>query len=193
MATFSLLLRSLSFEERLSLLNKARKNIVDALTKVMSVDSPTLVAEFFAFSVETQINTLFAHDGRDKANYASKARTLLSALKNNKRIRNDVLVGKLAARDLVHLSAAGLASDERQQQIEQEKAEHAASRDSQWFLSNRASLLAESGIDPNAGGEFTCPKCKGNITAHTALQLDPGDEPMTVFVQCLTCQHRWKD
>ena len=55
------------------------------------------------------------------------------------------------------------------------------------FESQRA-----NGIDPDAGGEYTCRKCKGNKTTHYAMQTRSADEPMTVFVGCLTCGNRWR-
>lgn len=49
-----------------------------------------------------------------------------------------------------------------------------------------------NGIDPEAGGEYTCRKCKGNKTTHYSMQTRSADEPMTVFVGCLTCGNRWR-
>jgi len=56
----------------------------------------------------------------------------------------------------------------------------------------RAEILQANGIDPNKGGEFTCRKCKGTKTTHYAMQTRSSDEPMTVFVGCLTCGNRWR-
>ena len=39
---------------------------------------------------------------------------------------------------------------------------------------------------------FTCRKCKGNQCTHYCQQLRSADEPMTIFVQCITCGNRWK-
>ena len=39
---------------------------------------------------------------------------------------------------------------------------------------------------------FTCRKCKGNQCTHYCQQLRSADEPMTVFVQCISCGNRWK-
>jgi DNA-directed RNA polymerase subunit M/transcription elongation factor TFIIS len=53
-------------------------------------------------------------------------------------------------------------------------------------------LQRANGIDPEAGGEYTCRKCKGNKTTHYSMQTRSADEPMTVFVGCLTCGNRWR-
>jgi len=39
---------------------------------------------------------------------------------------------------------------------------------------------------------FTCRKCKGNQCTYYQMQTRSADEPMTIFVQCLTCGNRWK-
>ena len=40
--------------------------------------------------------------------------------------------------------------------------------------------------------EFTCRKCKSNNCSHYQLQTRSADEPMTTFVSCQECGHRWK-
>ena len=39
---------------------------------------------------------------------------------------------------------------------------------------------------------FTCRKCKGNQCTHNAVQIRSADEPMTIFINCLSCGNRWK-
>jgi transcription elongation factor S-II len=41
-------------------------------------------------------------------------------------------------------------------------------------------------------GFFTCGKCKSKKTTYTQAQTRSADEPMTTFVTCLNCEHRWK-
>ena len=41
-------------------------------------------------------------------------------------------------------------------------------------------------------GFFTCGKCKSKKTTYTQAQTRSADEPMTTFVTCLNCYHRWK-
>lgn len=40
--------------------------------------------------------------------------------------------------------------------------------------------------------EFSCRKCKSNNCSHYQLQTRSADEPMTTFVSCQDCGHRWK-
>lgn len=39
---------------------------------------------------------------------------------------------------------------------------------------------------------FKCAKCKKRECVYQELQLRSADEPMTLFVTCLNCGHRWK-
>ncbi len=39
---------------------------------------------------------------------------------------------------------------------------------------------------------FTCRKCKSKKCTYYALQTRSADEPMTIFVTCLSCGCRWK-
>ena len=41
-------------------------------------------------------------------------------------------------------------------------------------------------------GFFVCGKCKSKKTTYTQAQTRSADEPMTTFVTCLNCDHRWK-
>ena len=43
-----------------------------------------------------------------------------------------------------------------------------------------------------ANSEFTCGKCKSNKCTHYQLQTRSSDEPMTTFVNCQECGHRWR-
>lgn len=43
------------------------------------------------------------------------------------------------------------------------------------------------------GGSFQCRRCQGVKTSHHAQQTRSSDEPMTMFIHCETCGHRWKE
>ena len=39
---------------------------------------------------------------------------------------------------------------------------------------------------------FTCHKCKGNRCTYYLQQVRSADEPMTCYISCIDCGHRWK-
>lgn len=41
-------------------------------------------------------------------------------------------------------------------------------------------------------GLFTCGKCKSKKTVFYQLQTRSADEPMTTYVTCTNCSHKWK-
>ena len=43
-----------------------------------------------------------------------------------------------------------------------------------------------------SSGLFKCPKCKFRKTTYYSMQTRSADEPMTNFITCLNCNHRWK-
>lgn len=44
----------------------------------------------------------------------------------------------------------------------------------------------------NVTDMFKCGKCKKRRTTYYQMQTRSADEPMTTFVRCLECSHRWK-
>jgi len=47
-------------------------------------------------------------------------------------------------------------------------------------------------MDQDYVGQFKCGKCKSRKTTFYLLQTRSADEPMTVYVTCLGCGHKWK-
>jgi len=47
-------------------------------------------------------------------------------------------------------------------------------------------------LDTNIEGMFKCGKCKTNKTSYYQLQTRSADEPLTTFVSCHNCGHKWK-
>ena len=44
----------------------------------------------------------------------------------------------------------------------------------------------------NFSGLFACEVCGSKTTGYVQYQIDRADEPMTNFVYCYDCHHRWK-
>jgi transcription elongation factor S-II len=43
-----------------------------------------------------------------------------------------------------------------------------------------------------ATDRFRCSQCKKKLCSYYELQTRSADEPMTIFVSCLNCGHKWK-
>jgi transcription elongation factor S-II len=181
-------------DPRYDALSASRKKIVDLLAeklKLSCTDANSAVADFMACSIESGINSLYDSEG-DKANYATKVRSLMFNLKSNEALRHNIIAGVVAAEDVAHLTPAQLASEEKLKEAAKAKEEAVMERRGDWVKISRDQLMRDNGLDPNKGGEFTCKKCKGTKTSHYAMQTRSADEPMTVFVCCLTCGNRWR-
>ncbi len=107
-------------------------------------------------------------------------------------LRVSIIKGDLQANQLVHFTSSQLATDDMKKQRDDSAKESALAKRADLYEITRAAILQDNGIDANKGGEFTCRKCKGTKTTHYALQTRSSDEPMTVFVCCLTCGTRWR-
>lgn len=59
-------------------------------------------------------------------------------------------------------------------------------------VSNSASIVKEQMINSGYQGIIQCGRCKSRLTTYYEQQTRSADEPMTAFVLCLNCSHRWK-
>lgn len=60
---------------------------------------------------------------------------------------------------------------------------------------DRELLRTKAAYEPQATAmtdRYTCGKCKKNRCSYYELQTRSADEPMTMFITCLHCGHRWK-
>ena len=173
-------------------LSAARKKIVDVLSQQLKQSTPNEgVARFLGCQIEDAINNTFDAE-KDKKAYTDKARSLLFNLKRNDRLREDVVSGLCPPVVLATLTPEQMATDEQQKVRENAMKSSVMERRSDYYVVNRDNILRANGINPNVGGEFVCSRCKGNKTTHYAMQTRSADEPMTVFVSCLTCGKRWR-
>jgi DNA-directed RNA polymerase subunit M/transcription elongation factor TFIIS len=40
--------------------------------------------------------------------------------------------------------------------------------------------------------QFLCSKCKSRETVYSEVQLRSCDEPMSLFIRCIKCSHKWR-
>lgn len=173
-------------------LPEIRKKIVEAIAKELQT-STTIpsIALSFAYNMEDSIHRRHP-ESVDGDNYKKKARSIVSNLKKNEGLRKAILDGTQNASQVVDLTIEQLASQERNEERNKDIKEISLSQRTDFMDITRAERMLANGIDPNMGGEFTCRRCKGNKTTHYERQTRSSDEPMTVFVTCLTCGNRWK-
>jgi transcription elongation factor S-II len=109
-----------------------------------------------------------------------------------KRLRDDVIKGICPPEILVQLNPEQLATEEQKNEREAVLKDSTLERRSDYYTIMRSEIQKSVGVDPNNGGQFVCKKCKGDKTTSYSLQTRSADEPMTVFVCCLTCGNRWR-
>lgn len=165
--------------------------ITKLLSEQLQASGNVNIANFVATNVEASLHALHSAE-RDQKSYLNKAKSLTFNLKANQRLREDVLSSAIPGDVLVTLNAKELATEDLKGLREETTKNATMARRGDLYEITRGEILAANGIDPSKGGEFVCRKCKGNKTTHYALQTRSSDEPMTVFVCCLTCGNRWR-
>jgi len=113
--------------------------------------------------------------------YKSKIRMLFVNLKdkNNPGLRRSVTAGDIPAQTFARMTSQEMASEER-------KAADAKIEEDNLFLSLGA---ADQQAETDA---FQCGRCKQRKCRYRQAQTRSADEPMTTFVTCTNCNHRWK-
>ena len=140
------------------------------------VESPWMLAA----DIEAAVATRFVDT--TSTGYKNKVRTLLFNLKdkNNPDLRRRVLLGELPPAELLDLSSEQLASDAARAKNDE----------------IRAHMKKETERTQNVTGNvtdmFRCSKCKKRRCTYYQMQTRSADEPMTTFVRCVECSHRWK-
>lgn len=114
--------------------------------------------------------------------YINKARSIYSNLNKDSYIKNVRLLDRLLSGEFLPHEVAFMDYQHSFPENWKELIDEKYKRDK---------ILYE--ID--AGGatdEFKCTRCKQRKCTYYELQTRSADEPMTVFVTCLTCGKRWK-
>jgi transcription elongation factor S-II len=114
--------------------------------------------------------------------YKNKYLSLYTSLKNEKNplLRERVLRGELDAARLVRMTAQELAPAELIEQQRKSREYHMAA-----ITINAARQDATTDM-------FQCGRCKERKTTYYQMQTRSADEPMTTFITCVNCGHRWK-
>ncbi|CBQ70927.1 related to transcription elongation factor TFIIS [Sporisorium reilianum SRZ2] len=113
--------------------------------------------------------------------YRNKVRSLSLNIKdkNNPDLRARVVERDIPADTLVTMSNEELASDKRKREIEQLQMQN--------LFKAKGAAAQEAETDA-----FQCGRCKQRKTRYYQMQTRSADEPMTTFVTCTNCNHKWK-
>jgi len=128
--------------------------------------------------------------GACTSEYKAKYRSLKTNMQLNSQLKTNVLTGAITPSDLISMSDEQLRSKEHQEAAAKAKAFvfEAASQD--WHDKNRDAIDKLAGVQNRA--LFFCGKCGSDRTTNYQKQTRSADEPMTVFVACVTCGNKWR-
>jgi transcription elongation factor S-II len=113
--------------------------------------------------------------------YGRRIRSRIFNLRDlkNPDLRTNVLLGNITPERLAVMTSEEMSSDSLKKECAQFKE-----------TSHREGLLA---IDEGVGSDLLqCEKCQQSNCSYSELQTLSGDEPMTLFVLCRNCGHRWR-
>jgi len=116
----------------------------------------------------------------DVGTYSKRARDIIFNLKRNKELKERMLSGSLPPEILVSMTNDELASKKLKDKRSQVKK-----------YNMTAHLLNPYETEANTS-EYKCEKCGSRKCIFKMVQMDRGDEPLEVFVTCISCQNHWK-
>ncbi|KAL3309794.1 Transcription elongation factor A protein 1 [Cichlidogyrus casuarinus] len=156
---------------------KAREMIATALC-AGEIPSGAFDAEYLAGRIETSVFKVF-NDTDPK--YKQRVRTRVMNLKdsNNPNLRINVLMGTVKPEKLAVMTSEEMASKEMKEMREK-------------FIKETIDDHQMTTVGGTETDLLKCGKCRKNNCTYNQVQTRSADEPMTTFVYCNNCGHRWK-
>ncbi|CAH8618114.1 unnamed protein product [Schistosoma intercalatum] len=156
---------------------KAREMLQSALESG-NIPSGAYESEFLAIRIESSIYDLF---NNTDPKYKQRVRTRVMNLRdsNNPNLRLNVLMGHVSPDKLASMTSEEMASKEMKEL--REKYTKETIEDHQ--------MAVTGGTETDL---LRCGKCKQTKCTYNQVQTRSADEPMTTFVYCNNCGHRWK-
>jgi transcription elongation factor S-II len=161
--------------------NKAQKLIYEALGK--DDDDSTTFRTELAFRIEAGIQAHFLSEGGfTSPSYKSRLRVILGNLRDtqNPDINQRLYFGELEPEIMASMSEFDMASQEMKT---------SRANDVKELIEARKTDLSVGTVGTDM---FQCPKCKARKANYYQRQTRSADEPMTIFLTCLMCRHRWR-
>ncbi len=126
-------------------------------------------------------DAIFKEFKNSTVKYGRRIRSRIFNLRDlkNPDLLTNVLLGTITPERLAVMTAEEMSSDGLKKECAKFKE-----------ISHRESQLA---VEEGVGSDLLqCEKCKQNNCSYSELQTLSGDEPMTLFVLCRNCGHRWR-
>ncbi|KAJ7633897.1 transcription factor S-II, central domain-containing protein [Mycena polygramma] len=176
--------------------DSTREKCIELVCSALASDSAAPVASILAKAKAIEA-AVFRDMGGITSAYRQRLRSLLVNLKDEKNpsLRKAVGSGDIPVDEFVKMSNREMASEE------QKKAYDAINEDDLFHLLGAEEQEAETSA-------FTCPKCNAvgfiyflfvplpqwtqRKSRYRQLQTRSADEPMTTYVHCVNCKHRFK-
>ncbi|CAD7086397.1 unnamed protein product [Hermetia illucens] len=126
-------------------------------------------------------DAIYAEFRNTDVKYKNRVRSRVANLKDSKNptLRSNYLCGAITAQQLAKMTPEEMASDEMKKLREKFVKE----------AINDAQLATVQGTKTDL---LKCGKCKKRNCTYNQIQTRSADEPMTTFVLCNECGHRWK-
>ena len=165
--------------------DQMRRKLVTVMREGVSADAERRWATECALKLEECLHGLF----KAGKSYTDKARSLVFNLTDpkNRELRARLLLQELTPKQLITTDVRKLASNEMQKERQESVARGLWSARNDWEVVH---------TKETRGGDFTglfaCEDCGSRGTGFVQYQIDRADEPMTNFVYCYDCGHRWK-
>ncbi|KIY44646.1 transcription elongation factor [Fistulina hepatica ATCC 64428] len=160
--------------------DKTRDTCIGLMYDSLAIDS-TAPSETILLRARAIEEAVLQHNKGANAAYKARLRSLMVNLKDksNPNLRHSIVSGDTLPESLATMSSEQMASEER-------KAEDKKIREQNFHDALGAS---EQQAETDA---FQCNRCKQRKCRYRQAQTRSADEPMTTFVTCTNCNHRWK-
>ena len=162
--------------------NQVRKNLYKNLKKYLKDISQEEIKDLLEKIVSIE-ETLF-EKYKNENSYTNRALEIISNLKDEKNydFRDKIIKGEYKPEDLATMDVFEMVNKNKKKEIQQNIEDNINSVRSDW--DEKHTKVTE--------GVYKCFKCGGKKTTQHEMQTRSADEPMTIFIHCVTCGNRWK-
>lgn len=163
-----------------SMTDAIRIKCKEMLAAALKTEDPEMCSSAEELAEELE-EAIFMEFKNTDMRYKNRIRSRVANLKDpkNPSLRSNYLGGAITAQKLAKMTPEEMASDEMKKLREKLVKE----------AINDAQLATVQGTKTDL---LKCGKCKKRDCTYNQLQTRSADEPMTTFVMCNACGHRWK-